>query len=126
MSTDRGLSEGLAVTISAIVGLVVATLVTWLASSMWGVFFEELFRINPVIGGGQPGVGADWVAGNTMTSLNFLISLTHAADVLMGLFILLMVFIHWGAFRRLAAQMRQPGETYRSDESVATDGGERP
>ncbi|MFB6270430.1 MAG: hypothetical protein ABEH83_10825, partial [Halobacterium sp.] len=60
-------------------------------------------------------------AGNTDPLLDALIVVIHAVDVLMGVFILLMVFIHWGAFRRLAARMRQPGE---APEGVAADGGQ--
>jgi hypothetical protein len=42
----------------------------------------------------------------------------------MGLFILFMVFLHWAAFRRIAARMKQPGESDSASTSVATDGGE--
>lgn len=115
----RGLSEGLAITISAVVGLVVALVTTWLANSWWHVFYEQLYRVRPTVEGG--GVGADWVASNTEPWLNVLISLTHFADVLMGLFILVMVFIHWGAFRRLAGRMRTSTAMRRSEASAATE-----
>ncbi|WP_423750731.1 hypothetical protein [Salinirarus marinus] len=101
-----------AVLASAVGGFVVAALATWWATGN-AVFYEELFRIAPTVEGG--GVGTDWVAGNTVPVLDFAIALVHAADFLMGVFILFMVFVHWGAFRRLAGRMRS------SD--VVTDGG---
>lgn len=105
------------VLISAAVGIVVAfASVAWAAGN--AVWYEDLFRVSPTVEAG--GVGADWVAGNTIPALDFLIALVHAADVLMGIFILLMVIIHWAAFRRLASRMRQPGDT---GEAVAADGG---
>jgi hypothetical protein len=115
----RGISEGIAVLVSAIVGIVVAFVSVWVVSGMEGSF-EVLYRVNPTLEGG--GVGTDFVAGNTAPLLDALIVAIHAVDVLMGLFILLMVFIHWGAFRRLGARMRPPKDG-ASDE-VAADGGE--
>lgn len=113
--------SGWAVLASAIVGLVVASLAVWLVvGGTYGAFYESMFRIAPTVEGG--GVGSDWVAGNTVPWLDFLIALIHAADVLMGIFILFMVFLHWAAFRRLAARMRRPGAG-RAD-AVATDGGQ--
>jgi hypothetical protein len=109
------------VVISAVVGIVVTALALWLVAG-YGVFHESLYRVNPSVEGG--GIGADWVFGNTIPSLDFLIALVHAADVLMGAFILVLMFIHWAAFRRLADRMRQPGES--RSEAVAADGGERP
>jgi hypothetical protein len=106
------------VLVSGAVGVVVSVLLVWWASG-FAVFYEELFRVAPTVQDG--GVGADWVAGNTIAWLDFLVALTHAADAIMGLFILFMVFLHWAAFRRLAGQMRQPGEG--GAEGVATDGG---
>lgn len=117
---DRGaLSEGVAVLVSAVVGIAVAIATIWWASG-FGTFYEGLFRVAPTVRGS--GVGADWTTGNTMPLLDFLIALTHAADVIMGAFILLMVFIHWAAFRRLADRMQQ---TTRGEQgtAVATDGG---
>ncbi|WP_251342917.1 hypothetical protein [Haloplanus halophilus] len=108
-----------AVAISAVGGIALALVSVWWAAGT-AVFYEGLFRISPTVDGG--GVGTDWVVGNTVPWLDFLIAFIHAADVLMGLFILLMVFVHWGAFRRLAAQMQDPEEERR--EAVATDGGE--
>ena len=120
-SDDGGgvLSEGIAILVSAVVGIVVAVAAIWWASGFGG-FYEGLFRVGPTVQGG--GVGADWTTGNTIPFLDFLIALTHAADVIMGAFILLMVFIHWAAFRRLAGRMRPSTRDERST-AVATDGG---
>lgn len=115
---DEGGYSGLAVLGSAIVGLVVTAL-SWWAANAFNVFHEQLFRVRPTVSG--RGIGTNWVTGNTNPALDFLIALIHAADVLMGVFILVMVFVHWAAFRRLAGQMRQPGEASRGD--VAADGG---
>jgi hypothetical protein len=108
-----------AVAISAVGGIALALVSIWWAAGT-AVFYEGLFRVSPTVEGG--GIGTDWVVGNTVPWLDFLIAFIHAADVLMGIFILLMVFIHWGAFRRLASRMQQPDEV--SEEAVATDGGE--
>jgi hypothetical protein len=116
---DSRLTDRLAVLISAVVGLVVTGLAYWWAQGQ-GVFVEELYRVQPTVEDG--GVGADWVQGNTDPALDAMIALIHAADVLMGLAILFMVFLHWAAFRRLASRMRRPGESPRSD-AVAADGG---
>ena len=85
------------------------------------IFYEEIFRVGPTVQGG--GVGTDWIVGNTILALDFLIALTHAADVIMGLAILLMLFVHWAAFRRLAARMQPPGGTEEPD-TVVADGGD--
>jgi hypothetical protein len=103
------------VLVSALVGIVVAALSVWWASG-FGPFYETLFRVGPTIEGG--GVGADWVAGNTIPVLDFLIALVHAVDVIMGVSILFLLFLHWASFRRLAARMRRPDE----GETVLTDG----
>jgi len=108
------------VVISAIAGLALAVVSVWWAAGT-AVFYEGLFRVSPTVAGG--GIGTDWVVGNTVPWLDFLVAIIHAADVLMGLFILLMVFIHWAAFRRLAGRMQQPDEG-TTTEAVATDGGE--
>jgi hypothetical protein len=108
----------ISVLVSAVVGIAVALLSVWWASG-FGPFYETLFRVSPTIEGG--GVGSDWVAGNTIPSLDFLIALVHAADVIMGVFILFMVFLHWASFRRIAARMRHPGES-TADETVMADG----
>ncbi|WP_280536103.1 hypothetical protein [Halopenitus sp. POP-27] len=108
----------IAVFVSAIVGIAVAVLSVWWASG-FGPFYETLFRVDPTIEGG--GVGTDWVAGNAIPALDFLIALIHAADVLMGVFILVMVFLHWASFRRIAARMRHP-ETDEEPETVMADG----
>jgi hypothetical protein len=106
------------VLVSALVGIAVAALSVWWASG-FGPFYETLFRVGPTIEGG--GVGADWVAGNTIPVLDFLIALIHAADVIMGVFILFMVFLHWASFRRIAARMRRPEEG-ETAETVMADG----
>lgn len=120
-----GLSEGLAVLISGIVGIVVALASVWYVTGWYGVSSENLYRIDLTAGGGElTGVGADWTAGNTDPLLDLLVALTHAADVLMGAFILLMLFIHWGSFRRIASRMQEPQQS-TSEEGVAADGGRR-
>lgn len=112
-----------AVVISAIGGVVVAVVSVWVVSMLWGggdaVLWEQLFRVGPTIEGG--GIGSDWVNGNTIPALDFLIAITHAADVILGVFILILLFIHWASFRRLAGQMREP--TQGRGEGVAADGG---
>jgi len=108
------------VVVSAVVGVAVAFLSVWWVSG-FTVSVESLYRVSPTVSGG--GVGSDWVAANTIPALDFLIALVHAADVLMGVFILVLMFLHWAAFRRLAGMMRQPGE--EAAEGVAADGGTR-
>jgi hypothetical protein len=116
---DSRLTDRLAVLISAIVGLVVTGIAYWWAQG-FAVFTEELYRVQTTIE--NRGIGSDWVAGNTDPALDAMIAIIHAADVIMGIAILFMVFLHWATFRRLASRMRQPGETRRAD-AVATDGG---
>lgn len=106
------------VVISALVGLVVTGIAYWWAQNFY-VGVESTSRVGPTVESG--GIGSAWVSGNTEPLMDFLIALIHAADVIMGAFILLMVFLHWAAFRRLADQMRQPGEG--SAEAIAADGG---
>lgn len=108
------------VAVSAIIGVAIAFLSVWFVSG-GTVSVETLYRVSPTVSGG--GVGSDWVAANTTPALDFLIALIHAADVILGVFILVLFFLHWAAFRRLASQMRQPNE--RAPEGVATDGGNR-
>jgi hypothetical protein len=115
---DAAIYSRTAIVVAAAVSLVVTAVLAWVASG-FGVFYEGLFRVGPTVEDG--GVGADWVAGNTIPALDFLIALVHAADVIMGVFILFMVFLHWASFRRLAARMRQSGAERTS--GVATDGG---
>jgi hypothetical protein len=116
--------SAVAVIISAIGGIIVAFVSVWIVSFLWGggdtVIWEQLFRVGPTVEGG--GIGTDWVNGNTIPALDFLIAITHAADVILGVFILLMVFIHWASFRRLAGQMRGTTPAGGSEE-VAADGG---
>lgn len=115
-----GLSDGVALAVSLLFGLALATgsvlLVGWLDPG-----FEDLLRIRPTVAGG--GVGAGWEAGNAEFALDLLITLVHLADVVMGLFILVMVFLHWAAFRRLAARMEPPGGRTHERGTPATDGG---
>ena len=123
MTTEEDLPEvsgysRVSVLVSALVGLAVAALSLFWAQG-FRIGYESLYRVNPSVEGG--GIGADWVVGNTIPALDFLIALIHAADVIMGAFILVMVFIHWAAFQRLAGQMREPGEDV--SEAVAADGG---
>lgn len=114
--------SSVAIAVNAVIAVAVTLVVLWWASG-FGPFYEELFRIDPTFSGANAGVGADWSGGNQIAWLDFAIALTHAADVIMGVFILFMVFLHWGAFRRLAARMRPPGGSRESDETVAADGG---
>ncbi|WP_336345260.1 hypothetical protein [Halalkalicoccus ordinarius] len=118
----RGLSDRTAFWTSLLLSIVIAVGSIWVVGRL-GDFFEALQRVRPTIEGG--GVGAEWVRGNTLPALEWLITLVHFADVIMGVFILVMVFIHWIAFRRLAARMRPPDAPRRSSDAVATDGGER-
>ena len=106
---------GWEILVSAIIAVVVTALLTWWTFG-FGAFYETLFRVGPTV---EQGVGADWVAGNTIPALDFLIALVHAADVILGLFVLFLVFVHWAAFRRLADRMAE----HPSTEETAADGG---
>ncbi|ELY99502.1 TDT family transporter [Natrialba asiatica] len=119
-SGDR--SDRIAFWISALIGLALAVGAVALVSGR-GPFFESVLRVRPTVDGG--GVGADWVLGNTEPVLDALIAIVHFADVVLGIFILLMLFIHWAAFRRLATQMRPPSGTRTQEPEPATapDGG---
>lgn len=110
----------LSIAVNAVVAVAITVVVLWLASG-FAVNFEALFRVSPTVEGG--GVGASWESGNDIGWLVTAIKIVHLADVVMGAFILLMVFIHWGAFRRLAAQMRPPGGARAAREGAVTDGG---
>lgn len=118
---NRGLSDRAAFWVSGILALILSVGSVWLIG-VQAVHFEALNRVRPTSTGG--GVGAGWVEGNTLPALDWMITLVHFADVIMGVFILVMVFIHWIAFRRLAARMRPPGapRQQRTDDAVATDG----
>ena len=120
-STSGGGSNRAAFWISALIGLALAAGSIALVSGR-APFFEDILRIRPTVEGG--GIGADWLVGNTMPVLDALIALVHFADVVMGIFILVMVFIHWAAFRRLGARMQPPGGTRTQEAATATDGGE--
>jgi hypothetical protein len=104
------------VAVNALISVVVSLGLVWIVSG-FDIFYEQLFRVQPTVEGG--GIGANWVAGNEIGWLKIMVDAIHLLDILMGLFILLMVVIHWGAFRRLASRMQQPGEG-----SLATDGGD--
>ncbi len=122
-NSGRGLSDRAAAAVSAVFALLLAVGSVLLVEAR-APFFEEILRVRPTVDGG--GIGADWVVGNTMPALDIMIALVHAADVIMGIFILLMVFIHWASFRRLAARMRPPSGADRERETTAaTDGGRR-
>jgi hypothetical protein len=112
--------SGLAIAVNAVVALVVTGAILWWATG-FAVNFEELYRVGPTVEGG--GIGANWVAGNSIGWLHAAIKLVHFADVVMGAFILLMVFVHWGAFRRLAARMQPPTGTRTGRDGAVTDGG---
>ncbi|ADJ16368.1 hypothetical protein [Halalkalicoccus jeotgali] len=118
---NRGLSDRTAFWTSAVLALALAVGSVWLVG-VRAIQFEALQRVRPTVEGG--GVGTGWIQGNTEPILDWLITLVHLADVLMGVFILVMIFIHWIAFRRLGARMRAPDAPRRSD-AVATDGGEK-
>ncbi|TYL35865.1 hypothetical protein CV102_25500 [Natronococcus pandeyae] len=119
--SDDGFSDRAAFWISLAFGFALAIGSVALVSGR-APFFEDLLRVRPTVEGG--GVGADWVVGNTEPLLEWMIVLVHFADVVMGIFILLIVFIHWAAFRRLAARMQPPGARARERETAAaTDGG---
>ncbi|MFC7009219.1 hypothetical protein [Halalkalicoccus salilacus] len=117
----RGLSDRAAFWTSLLLSIALAVGSVWLIG-VRAVHFEALQRVYPTIEGN--GVGAGWIQGNTAPALDWAITLVHFADVIMGVFILVMVFIHWIAFRRLAARMRPPDAPRRTDDAVATDGGE--
>ncbi|MFW5958541.1 MAG: hypothetical protein ACOCQ3_00915 [Natronomonas sp.] len=101
--------------VSAAVAVVLSIGIIWYISG-YASSLEQLFRVSPSVEGG--GIGTDWLVGNTIPALDFLIVLIHAADVIMGAFILILLFVHWAAFRRLATRMRQHDE-----ETLAADGG---
>jgi uncharacterized membrane protein YqhA len=103
------------IAVNAVISVVVALGLVWVVNG-FNIFYERLFRVQPTVDGG--GIGANWAAGNQDQWLGLMIDAIHLVDIVMGAFILLMVFIHWGAFRRLASRMRQPGEG-----QLATDGG---
>lgn len=119
-SESDGRSDRAAFWISALIGLVLAVGSVALVIGR-APFFEDVLRVRPTVDGG--GIGADWVVGNTEPVLDALIVIVHFADVVMGIFILVMVFIHWAAFRRLAVRMRPPSGTRSGEAATAADGG---
>ncbi|AEN04989.1 hypothetical protein [Halolamina sp.] len=117
------------IAVNAVVSAVVALGLVWLVNG-YTIFYERLFRVQPTVEGG--GIGADWVSGNEIGWLKIMVDAIHIVDIVLGVFILLMVFIHWGAFRRLASRMRQPGENrlaadggVENDATAETPGGEQ-
>jgi hypothetical protein len=117
-----GISDRVALLVSLLFGFALAVGSVLLVGQLdSGV--EGLLRIRPTVAGG--GVGAGWQAGNADAALNLMITLVHLADIVMGLFILVMVFVHWATFRRLAARMKPPGGRPGERGTAATDGGER-
>lgn len=130
-TSDDGYSA-LAIAISAVAG-VLAAAGAYLLVKVQGTFAENLYRVQPTVDG--RGVGSDWAAGNTDPLLDAMIVLIHAADVVMGVFILAIVFLNWAAFRRLAERMQQPHEVEhrqtaahgarRDDEPRVSDAGDR-
>ena len=116
-TAENGASSysGTVVAVNAVISVAVALGLVWVVNG-FDVFYERLDRVSPTVDGG--GIGSAFVEGNEMGWLVFMVDAIHAIDVIMGLFILVLVFVHWGAFRRLAGRMRQPGES-----RVATDGG---
>ena len=103
------------IAVNAAISVVGSLALVWVVNG-YNIFYEELFRVQPTVDGG--GIGANWVAGNEIWWTKIMVDAIHLVDIVMGAFILLMVFVHWGAFRRLASRMRQPGEG-----QLATDGG---
>ncbi|MFQ3320123.1 MAG: hypothetical protein ACI8UR_000475 [Natronomonas sp.] len=119
-SESAGLPDRVAFWVSVVFGLALATGSVWYVGQQ-GIWFEALQRVRPALAGG--GVGADWEYGIEIALLNGLIELIHIADILLGIFILLLVFVHWAAFHRLAAQMQPPEGEQTASEPTIADGG---
>lgn len=117
-TAENGASSysGTVVAVNAVISVVVALGLVWVVNG-FNVFYERLDRVSPTVEGGA--IGSAFVKGNEMELLVFMVEAIHVIDVIAGLGILLIMFIHWGAFRRLAGRMRQPG-----DSRAVTDGGE--
>lgn len=124
-TAENGASSysGTIVAVNAVIAVAVALGAVWVVNG-FNVFYERLDRVSPTVDGG--GIGTAFAEGNDIGWLVFMVEAIHAIDVIMGLFILLMVFVHWGAFRRLAGRMRQPGESRAMPDggSAGDDGGE--
>ncbi|WP_129112837.1 hypothetical protein [Halegenticoccus tardaugens] len=118
---DGGLSDGVAFAASAVAAIALGVGSVLFVGER-AVVTEGLMRVRPTVEGG--GVGAGWVAGVTNEALGFLIKAVHAADAVMGVFILVMVFVHWAAFHRLADRM-QPPEGSRTGATGDDGGGDR-
>jgi amino acid transporter len=121
-TAENGASSysGTVIAVNAVISVVVALGLVWVVNG-FNVFYERLNRVSPTVEGG--GIGSAFDAGNEMGLLVFMVEAIHAIDVIMGLFILVLVFVHWGAFRRLAARMRQPGESRMVPDGGADDDG---
>lgn len=120
-SNDGGIGDRVLFWGCAVFGLALATGSVWFFSSQ-GVWHESLLRVHPTLSGG--GVGADWEAGVANAVLTLMIDVVHFADIVMGIFILLLLFIHWTAFHRLADRMQPPQGADTASEPTIADGGE--
>ena len=123
-TAENGASSysGTVVAVNAVISVAVALGLVWVVNG-FNVFYERLDRVAPTADGG--GIGTAFNTGNEMELLVFMVEAIHAIDVIMGVFILVMVFVHWGAFRRLAGRMRQPDEPrVAPDGGAADDGGD--
>lgn len=118
-TVEGGLTDQAAFYISAVFGLVLAVGSIWFVGEQ-GVWFEALQRVRPTVAGG--GVGSSWEAGVEMFVLNAAIDIIHLADIVMGIFILLVLFVHWGAFHRLGSRMKPPAS--QDPDPTIADGGE--
>ena len=121
-TAENGASSysGTVVAVNAVISVAVALGLIWVVNG-FNVFYERLDRVSPTVDGG--GIGTAFAQGNDIGWLVFLVEAVHALDVIMGLFILLLVFVHWGAFRRLASRMRQPGESRAVPDGGDTENG---
>ncbi|KPN31039.1 hypothetical protein SY89_01781 [Halolamina pelagica] len=119
-TTENGVSSysGTMIAVNAVIAVAVALGAVWVANG-FNVFYERLDRVSPTADGG--GIGTAFAQGNDIGWLVFMVEAIHAIDVLMGLFILVLVFVHWSAFRRLAGRMRQPGESRAMPDGGDTD-----
>lgn len=118
---EGGLSDQVAFYISAAFGLALAVSSTWFVGEQM-VWYEALNRVRPTVSGG--GVGAGWEAGLEQVVLNAAIDLIHFADLVMGAFILVVMFTHWAAFHRLGSRMKPPASQRTDPDPTIADGGE--
>jgi len=120
-TAENGASSysGTMIAVNAVIAVAVALGAVWVVNG-FNVFYERLDRVSPTVDGG--GIGTAFAQGNDIGWLVFMVEAIHAIDVLTGLFILVLVFVHWSAFRRLASRMRQPGEARAMPDGGDTDG----